>query len=205
MIMKARVYLRASTKKQDSKRAESALLEFARNKSLKVLETYCENYSGTKLERPELNRLLQDSQQGEILLVESVDRLSRLSQEDFDTLKLRLSEKKLKLVVMDLPTTYEHFSEGVTGSIMGVINNMLIDLMATMARLDQEKRVERIRQGMEKARAQGKRVGGRAKNQELRNNIKKYSDRGMTAEEVSKLVDCGIATVYRVRRELNTK
>ncbi len=32
---------------------------------------------------------------------------------------------------------------------MDVINNMLIDLMATMARLDQEKRVERIKQGLE--------------------------------------------------------
>ncbi|WP_269517427.1 recombinase family protein [Alteromonas sp. BMJM2] len=203
--MEARIYLRASTKEQDSKRAESALLEFASSKNLEVVETYCENCSGTKLERPQLNRLLQDSQQGEILLVESVDRLSRLRQEDFDTLKLRLSEKRLKLVVMDLPTTYEHFSEGITGSIMAVINNMLIDLMATMARLDQEKRVERIRQGMKKAKAQGKRVGGRAKNQDLRNNIKKYSDKGMTAEEVSKLVDCGIATVYRVRRELSSQ
>ncbi|MCQ8849809.1 recombinase family protein [Alteromonas stellipolaris] len=199
--MKARIYLRASTKEQDSKRAESALLEFANSKNLEVIETYCENYSGTKLERPQLNRLLQGSQQGEILLVESVDRLSRLSQEDFDTLKLRLSEKRLKLVVMDLPTTYEHFSEGITGSIMAVINNMLIDLMATMARLDQEKRVERIKQGMEKAKAQGKRVGGRAKNQELRANIKKYLAKGMTAEEVAKLVDCGVATVYRVKRE----
>ena len=104
---------------------------------------------------------------------------------------------------MDLPTTYEHFSEGITGSIMGVINNMLIDLMATMARLDQEKRVERIKQGMEKAKAQGKRVGGRAKNQDLRDSIKKYSDRGMTAEEVSKLVGCGVATVYRVKKELS--
>jgi DNA invertase Pin-like site-specific DNA recombinase len=202
MIMRTRVYLRASTKEQDSKRAESALLEFANSKSLEVLETYCENYSGTKLERPELNRLLQDSQQGEILLVESVDRLSRLSQEDFDTLKLRLSEKKLKLVVMDLPTTYENFSEGITGSIMTVINNMLIDLMATMARLDQEKRVERIRQGMEKAKAQGKRIGGRPKSQELRDNIKKYLQKDMTAEEISKLVGCGVATVYRVRKEL---
>ncbi|MEQ3638757.1 MAG: recombinase family protein [Alteromonas sp.] len=201
--MRARIYLRASTKEQDSKRAESELLEFASSKNLKVLETYCENYSGTKLERPELNRLLQESQEGEILLIESVDRLSRLSQEDFDTLKLRLSEKRLKLVVMDLPTTYEHFSEGITGSIMAVINNMLIDLMATMARLDQEKRVERIKQGMQKAKMEGKRVGGRAKNQELRETIEKYLRKDMTAEEVSKLAGCGVATVYRVKRELS--
>ena len=86
---------------------------------------------------------------------------------------------------------------------MGVINNMLIDVMATMARLDQEKRVERIKQGMQKAKAQGKRVGGRDKNQDLRDNIKRYSDRGMTAEEVSKLVGCGVATVYRVKKEIS--
>ena len=36
--------------------------------------------------------------------------------------------------------------KGITGQIMEVINNMLLDLMATMARLDQEKRVERINQ-----------------------------------------------------------
>lgn len=43
--------------------------------------------------------------------------------------------------------------KGITGQIMKVINDMLIDLMATMARLDQEKRVERINQGLANKRA----------------------------------------------------
>lgn len=43
--------------------------------------------------------------------------------------------------------------KGITGQIMEVINSMLLDLMATVARLDQEKRVQRIREGLENKRA----------------------------------------------------
>ena len=58
-------------------------------------QAYVENFSGTKLERPTLNRLLDEAQPTDILLVESVDRLSRLSQDDFSTLKQRIKAKGL--------------------------------------------------------------------------------------------------------------
>jgi len=82
---------------------------------------------------------------------------------------------------------------------------MLIDLMATMARLDQERRIERIKQGMDRAKNQGKKIGGRGKNIEYREQIEAYLKRDMTAQEIAKLVGCGIATVYRVQRELSIK
>jgi DNA invertase Pin-like site-specific DNA recombinase len=203
--MKARAYLRASTKEQDSRRAEELLNSFAITNQLEITETYLENYSGTKLNRPVLNKLLLDSSSGEVLLVESVDRLSRLSYEDFDTLKRRLSDNGLRLVVVDLPTTHMNLSNGITGDVMRVINNMLIDLMATMARLDQEKRVERIKQGMERAKESGKRVGGRVKNQELRLQIKYYLAKDLKVEEVARLANCGVATVYRIKKELDKR
>ncbi|MFW2022149.1 resolvase, partial [Acinetobacter baumannii] len=70
--------------------------------------------------------------------VESIDRLSRLTQRDFQELKRRIQEKGLRLVVADLPTTYQliQTSDSITHSILELINNMLIDLLATMARLD---------------------------------------------------------------------
>ena len=203
--MKARAYLRASTKEQDSRRAEELLSSFAITNHLEIVETYFENYSGTKLNRPVLNKLLLDSSSGEVLLVESVDRLSRLSYEDFDTLKRRLSDNGLRLVVVDLPTTHMNLSTGITGDVMRVINNMLIDLMATMARLDQEKRVERIKQGMERARVLGKRVGGRNKDLGLRLKIENYLAKDLRVEEVARLSGCGVASVYRVKRELKNK
>ena len=103
--MTVRIYVRASTKDQDAERALDSLKEFASTINGVTVE-YVENESGTKLDRPVLNKLLADAENGDTLLVESVDRLSRLKQEEFEVLKGRIKEKGLKLVVADLPTTH---------------------------------------------------------------------------------------------------
>ncbi len=72
-----RAYLRASTTEQDATRALDTINTFAIERGLSICNYYIENESGSKLERPELFRLLKDCQQNDILLVEDVDRLSR--------------------------------------------------------------------------------------------------------------------------------
>lgn len=203
-MINAHLYLRASTNDQDAERAKQLLLEFAQDNSLQVADVYAENISGTKLERPELARLLDSAASGEVLLVESVDRLSRLSQADWQHLKGVIKSKGLRLVVADLPTSHQLIADkGITGQIMDVINDMLIDLMATMARLDQEKRVERIKQGLDNKRARGEKVGGKGRNQEKWEKVADLLKRnGNTMEEIAKLADVGIATVYRIKKEL---
>jgi len=166
---------------------------------------YAENISGTKLNRPELLALLDTAESGDVLLVESVDRLSRLSQADWDTLKATIKAKGLRLVVADLPTSHMLVeATGITGQIMDVINNMLIDLMATMARLDQEKRVERIRQGLENKRAADPewKPAGKGRNTAKWAKVKKLMQEypTMSAEMLAKQADCGVATVYRIKK-----
>lgn len=210
----AHLYLRASTQDQDANRARADLLAFASNRNYEVLGVYADNFSGTKLHRPELHRLLANAEPGQILCVESVDRLSRLSQTDWETLKGSINSKGLRLVVADLPTSWEHLdtvasgSSDIAGSVMYVINNMLIDLMATMARLDQEKRVERIRQGIANKRAgdpSWKAVGKR-KNIEKWQLVEKLlngqSASCMTIKEIAEAASVGEATVYRIKKEL---
>ena len=194
--MITRIYVRASTKDQDAERALDDLREFTKSMHNNVSE-YIENESGTKLDRPVLNQLLDESNNGDTLLVESVDRLSRLSQSDFDVLKGRIKEKGLKLVIADLPTTHMLISsnDNITSSILNLINNMLIDLLATMARLDNDKRKERIKQGLEKS---GYKPTGKKADIGKHDRIKKLNQKGLTKEEIAKAVGCGIATVYRV-------
>ena len=205
--MDTHLYLRASTKDQDANRAKVSLGVFAADKGLSIVGVYAENISGTKLNRPELMRLLATAQPGEILLCESVDRLSRLSQQDWETLKVAIKAKGLRLMIADLPTSWEMAQDGITGEVMRVINDMLIELMQTMSRLDQEKRVERIRQGLENKRAaepQWKPTGkGRnvAKWEAVRVVMTKHPT--MNADDIAKLAGCGVATVYRIKRELN--
>ncbi|MBD2850181.1 recombinase family protein [Acinetobacter baumannii] len=199
--MTVRIYVRASTKDQDAERALSDLVLFANTIDSTQVQ-YIENHSGTKLERPQLNKLLSESEQGDTLLVESVDRLSRLTQKDFEVLKQRIKDKGLKLVVADLPTTHQTIgtSDDITGSILSLINNMLIDLLATMARLDNDKRKERIKQGLERS---GYVPTGRKANTSKHERIKELLKlQSMTKEEVAKAASVGIATVYRVAKEL---
>jgi DNA invertase Pin-like site-specific DNA recombinase len=205
--MNAHLYLRASTKDQDANRAKESLEAFAVEKALTIAGIYAENVSGTKLNRPELMKLLDVAQPGDILLCESVDRLSRLSMGDWDTLRAAIKSKGLRLVIADLPTSHMMVEDkGITGQIMEVINNMLLDLMATMARLDQEKRVERINQGLAKKRAEDPnwKPAGKGKNAELWKKVGALIVKNPTlsADDVAKLADCGVATVYRIKREL---
>ena len=194
--MTVRIYVRASTKDQDAERALNDLIQFGKGyESTHV--AYIENFSGTKLNRPQLSLLLSESQNGDILLVESVDRLSRLDQSDFEILKQQIKAKGLRLIVADLPTTHAQNS-GMTGEILNVINSMLIDLLATMAKLDNDKRRERIKQGLERS---GYVPSGKKANTVKHERIKQLLDAGhMTKEEIAKAVDVGIATVYRVQK-----
>ena len=195
--MNIRIYVRASTKEQDAERALDSLRAFAVGLGHSVTE-YIENHTGTKLERPQLNKLLDESKDGDILLVESVDRLSRLTQDDFSTLKQRIKDKGLRLIVQDLPTTHAviNATDEITGAVLSVVNNMLIDLLATMARLDNEKRRERIKQGLERA---GYKPTGKKADAKKHDRIKELAALGsMTKDEIAKAVGVGVATVYRV-------
>ena len=84
-------------------------------------------------------------------------------------------------------------------AVLTVVNNMLIDLLATMARLDNDKRKERIKQGLARS---GYKPSGKKANEEKHKRILELAALGtMTKEEIANAVKVGIATVYRVLKE----
>ena len=101
-----RAYLRASTDGQDAQRARQPLAQFAAMHGRVVSAWYAENESGAKLLRPELFRLLGDCLPGDVLLVEQVDRLSRLRVDDWEALKAEIKVKAVRVVALDLPTSH---------------------------------------------------------------------------------------------------
>ena len=121
-----------------------------------------------------------------------------IEEDDFAILKQRIKDKGLRLVVADLPTTHT-VSKGMTGEILTVINHMLIDLLATMAKLDNDKRRERIKQGLANS---GYKPTGKKANTTKHNRIRELaSQNNMTKEEIAKAVGVGVATVYRVLKQ----
>jgi DNA invertase Pin-like site-specific DNA recombinase len=164
-----RAYLRASTEDQYADRAKTMLDQFVEERGQKIASYYRETISGTKLERPELGRLLFDSHKNDILLVEQIDRLTRLSDSDWKTLKRQIENQELRIVSLDIPTSWQALSNNdpvqtdpVTKAVLSAINNMLIDLMAAISHKDWLSRRERQKQGIARAHDLGKYKGRQA-------------------------------------------
>lgn len=129
---------------------------------------YTENVSGASLHRPELLRLLDDAAPGDIILIEQVDRLSRLDEEGWQKLKRLIQDKNLVVVSLDLPTSHMALAAGAgagdefTRAMLKAINGMMLDMLAAIARKDYQDRRRRQEEGIIKAKAAGKFRGRQA-------------------------------------------
>lgn len=199
-----RAYLRASTSEQDATRAKQSLIDFAAEQGHKIAAFYIENASGAKLERPQLFRLLDDSHEGDVLLIEGVDRLSRLSQDDWALLKAKIAAKKVTVVSLDLSTSHAALkpTEGMddfTKGMIAAVNGMLLDILAVVARKDYEDRRRRQAQGIAKGKAEGV-YKGRPANVDLHNRITELLADGKSIRKVADLLKCSTTTVQKVRQ-----
>jgi len=157
-----RAYLRASTSEQDAGRARGDLVSFAAERGLTIASFYVENESGATLARPELFRLLSDCQPGDVLLLEQVDRLTRLNAADWSKLKAEIATRKVRIVALDLPTSWTMATtdpDDFTARLFEAMNAMILDVLAAAARKDYVDRRRRQAQGIAKAREQGRYKG----------------------------------------------
>lgn len=198
--MFVRAYLRASTKEQDANRARAQLEAFAADKNLKIATFYVENESGAALQRPQLFKLIDDAHEGDILLIEQVDRLSRLNEADWNALKLAMSKKRIKVVALDLPTSWvmtNISTDETTNRMFDSINGMMLDMLAAIARKDYITRRERAAQGVQKAKADGK-YKGRTEDAERNALIQRHLKAGQSSwNEIMELVGCSRGTVAK--------
>lgn len=199
--MNARAYLRASTSEQDASRARDQVELFAAERSLPIVGTYVENESGAKLTRPELFRLIANSRPGDVLLVEQVDRLSRLTDSDWRKLRAELDAKQVRVVALDLPTSWQMVSTGdeFTNRMFAAINAMLLDMLAAVARKDYEDRRRRQAQGIKKARDDGA-YRGRPENVDRNAGIAAMLRAKSSWSEIQAATGCSRATIAKIAK-----
>lgn len=200
-----RTYLRASIEEQDAGRSRASLEQFATDHNKVIASVYLENASGASADRPELLHLLKDARKGYVLLVESIDRLSRIPVEDWQTLKDAIDSKGLRIVALDLPTSHQGIQDTngdeFTGRMLGAINSMLVEMMAPIARKDYEQRSERQAHGIEKAKAAGK-YQGRPVNDDLHRRVKELLSAGQGIRATARHASCSTTTVLRIKYTL---
>jgi DNA invertase Pin-like site-specific DNA recombinase len=134
-----------------------------------------------------------------VLLVEDVDRLSRLTAADWDALKIIIKSKSIRVVAVNVPTTWHQLSQNTSdfdSRIFEAINSMLLDMLAAIARRDYEQRRERQAQGIAKAKQTGK-YQGRKVDLNRYEAINRLLASGSSWSIVQKTVGCSRSTISR--------
>ncbi len=202
--MFVRAYLRASTNEQDATRAREQLEAFAAEHGLGIAAFYVENESGAKLARPELFRLLSDAKPGDVLLIEQVDRLSRLNDADWKRLRSDLTARHVRVVALDLPTSWmmaNAKADEFTGRMFDAINGMMLDMLAAVARKDYEDRRRRQTEGQTRARAAGV-YKGRPEDVVRNAAIATMLKRGASWSQIQDATGCSRATVAKIAKRV---
>lgn len=200
--MRVYSYLRASTDEQDAQRAKQSLMKFAQDAGQSISAWFIENESGATLKRPELFRLLEIAQSGDILLVEQVDRISRLNSEDWEALKSIITNKGICIVALDLPTSHQFIKTGdeFTKRMLSAVNAMLLDMLAAVARKDYEDRRRRQSEGIKTAQKKGK-YRGRQPDIKLRAKISALLNDNKSYREIIEILGCSHSTISDVKKQ----
>jgi len=146
-------------------------------------------------------RLLENAAPGDAILIEQVDRLSRLDDDGWKTLKELISSKSLSIISLDLPTSYvaleNHRGDEFTSAMLRAINAMMLDMLAAIARKDYQDRRRRQSEGIVKAVENGKFKGRQPNLQMHQNVIKLRLQNGMSIRETASI--CGISERQVIR------
>ena len=198
-------YVRISTNKESQKtdRQKVTLERYAAENNFKYDAIIEERISGTvKAENRPIYRDLKTKtlREGDILVVTDLDRLGRDADDTIRECK-DLKAKGIKLIALDIPYMNE-WDNTIDDSMYNMVIDIVITLKAHMAEQEREKTVQRIKQGLDAARAKGKTLG-RPKAELSKEFVREYEkflngDYGeMTKTGFAKYLGIGRSTLYK--------
>ncbi len=194
----ARLYQRVSTDTQDLSR-QADIEQVARAACYYIAGIYREKASGARADRPELLRMIADLQPGEVVVAESMDRISRLPLAEAEQLVHSIRVKGAKLAILGLVDLSElaAASDGVARIVLESVQELLLKLALQMARDDYETRRKRQQQGVQRAKAAG-RYMGRKSDLVTHERIISLRQAGQTIGRTAMLAGCSISQVKRI-------
>ena len=116
---------------------------FCKNNNISLEKIYTDQQTGKNFNRPRYQVLKEDIlRTGDTLIVTELDRLGRNKQDTLKELQY-FKDKGIRVMILEIPTTTQDLSSldnSMAKMIMETINNMLIELYATMAQAEIEKK-----------------------------------------------------------------
>lgn len=205
-------YHRTSTKEQHLDRGIIEIQRFCESQNIKLAGIFTDKLTGKNFDRPRYTVLVEDVlREGDTLIITELDRLGRNKQEILKQLQI-LKDKGVRVMVLELPTTLIDLSQmdnALARLMIETINNVLIEIYASLAQAEMEKKEKRQREGMEakKLRGEWDEVGRpRAIEPEKFNQeFQRVIEKEVTPTQLQRELGLTASTFYRYRKDFFEK
>ena len=147
-------YIRISTKEQHADRQWIAMQTFGVPRQ----QIFLDEQSGKDFQRPAYMKLLRLLTAEDTLVIKSIDRLGRNYEEVLEQWRIITKEKKVSVVVLDMPLLDTRKGRDLTGIL---ISDIVLQLLSYVAQTEREFILLRQAEGIAAAHARGVRFGRR--------------------------------------------
>lgn len=189
--MNVAIYARVSTDKQECENQLIQLRDFAAKQGWTIAHEYLDWKTGTTADRTEFQKMFNDASRRkfDLVLFWALDRLSR--EGVLPTLKHLNSLESHGI-------GYRSFTEPYFDSC-GAFKDVVISIMATLAKLESVKRSERTKAGLARVRANGKHLGRPVKlNGWHHNEVARLRKQGQSFRAIGRALGISLASVQRL-------
>lgn len=192
-------YIRVSTQEQNEDRQLIALSQVG----VVGKNIYMDKESGKDFNRPKYKLLVRHLRENDILYIKSIDRLGRSYEEIIEQWRILTKEKKIDIVVLDMPLLDTRWGKDLIGTFL---SDIVLQILSFVAENERKNIRERQREGIEAAQKRGVRFGRPIK--PLPDNFEPVYNRWLSKEisglEAARQCNMPPSSFYRKARNMRT-
>lgn len=183
-------YARVSTEQQNLDRQIDMLVEFGVDKR----NIYKEKITGTKSNRVQLNKMIEELQEGDIVIISDLTRVSRSTR---DLLKIVDNIKSKGASIKSLKDTWLDTTND------NPYNSFLLTVMSGLSQLERDLISTRTKEGLASAKARGREGGRPNKRNEKADVVEMLYKKGYKITDIARKTELSRATIYRILKDKN--
>ncbi|MDU1278344.1 MAG: recombinase family protein [Clostridium sp.] len=182
-------YARVSTEQQNLDRQIDMITSYGVDKR----NIYKEKITGTKSSREQLNRMIDELQQGDVVIISDLTRISRSTK---DLLKIVDDIKNKGAAIKSLKDNWLDTTSD------NPYNDFLLTVMSGLSQLERDLISARTKEGLASAKARGREGGRPNKRNEKADVVEMLYKEGYKITDIAKKTELSRASVYRILNDI---
>lgn len=191
-------YVRVSSADQNEERQRIAMAQ----EGLKEKDIFMDKQSGKDFERPAYLKLLKKLKEGDLLLIESIDRLGRNYEEIIEQWRHITKVIRADIRVLDMPLLDTTLSKDLLGTF---IADLVLQVLSFAAENERKNIRQRQREGIDAALARGVRFGrpGIPDSEVMLEAVRLYRQKKISLSRALDMSGIGRTTFYKKLKEFS--